>query len=90
MKKLTAYILGIVTVITFIPILESSTEVICSWLEVLKTEPMKKVLHANAEIQELQSNLEPVSTSCIGFTHNDEYLEDDDEFEEDKVKFGFR
>lgn len=85
MKKLTAYILGMVTIITFIPILESLTELICSWLEVLKAIPMKKVLVVNAEIQDLQSKLEPVSTSCIGFVQNEEYPEGDD-WEEDKCR----
>lgn len=91
MKKLTAYILGIVTVITFIPILESLTEAVCSWLEVLKIVPMKKTLIGNNEIQDLQAKLEPVSTSCIGFVQNEEYPEDDD-WEEDKIKnkIGFR
>lgn len=93
MKKLIAYILGMVTIITFIPILESLTELICSWLEVLKAIPMKKVLVVNAEIQDLQAKLEPVSTSCIGFVQNEEYPEDDD-WEEDKCrvknKIGFR
>ena len=92
MKKLTVYILGIVTVITLIPILESLTEVVCSWLEVLKIIPMKKTLVGNGEIQDLQSKLEPVSTSCVGFIHNEEYPEDDEDWEEDKIKnkIGFR
>ena len=85
MKKLTAYILGMVTIITFIPILESLTELICSWLEVLKAIPMKKVLVINTEIQDVQAKLEPVSTSCIGFVQNEEYPEDND-WEEDKSK----
>ena len=91
MKKLTAYILGIITVITLIPILESLTDVVCSWLEVLKIIPMKKTLVGNNEIQDLQAKLEPVSTSCIGFVQNEEYPEDD-ELEEDKIKnkIGFR
>lgn len=91
MKRLTAYILGIITVLTLIPLLESITEVVCSWLEVLKIIPMKKTLVGNGEIQDLQSKLEPVSTSCVGFIHNEEYP-DDDEWEEDnlKNKIGFR
>lgn len=90
MKRLTAYILGMITVITFVPILESITEVGCSYLEILKTSPMKKILIANNEIADLQAKLEPVSTNCIGFVHNGD--NDEDDYEEDKVKnkIGFR
>ena len=91
MKKLIPYILGMITILTIIPLLESITELICSWFEVLKAIPMKRVLVVNNEIQDLQAKLEPVSTSCIGFVQNEEYPEDDD-WEEDKIKnkIGFR
>ena len=92
MKKLIPYILGMITILTIIPLLESITELSCSWFEVLKAIPMKRVLVVNNEIQDLQAKLEPVSTSCIGFVQNEEYPEDDDEWEEDKAinKIGFR
>lgn len=87
MKKLTIYILGMITVLTFIPLIESLTEIICSWLEVGKAIPMKKVLKINNEIQDLQAQLEQVSTNAIGFIQNDNYDEwDDDDWEEDKIK----
>lgn len=91
MKKLISYILGMVTILTLIPLLESITELICSWLEVLKAIPMKRVLVVNNEIADLQAKLEPQSTSCIGFVHNEEYP-NDNEWEEDKIKnkIGFR
>ena len=93
MKKLIAFILGMVTVITFIPIIESLTELICAWIEVSKTNPMKKVLIANNEIQDLQAQLEPVCTQAIGFSMPSTSYEDD-EWEEDKArvknKIGFR
>ena len=83
-----------ITILTFIPLLESITELICSCLEVLKSYPMKRVLIVNNEIADLQAKLEPQSTSCVGFIHNEEYPEDDDEWEDDKVKnknkIGFR
>ena len=52
MKKLIAFILVMVTFISFIPILESITDLICANLVVFITSPMKKVLVANNEIQE--------------------------------------
>ena len=93
MKKLIAFILGMVTIITLIPILESITELICANLEVFKMSPMKKVLVANNEIQDLQAQLEPVCTQAIGFSMPSTSYEDD-EWEEDKAKvknkIGFR
>ena len=93
MKRLTAYILGMITVITFIPIIESVTELICAWIEVGKTSPIKKTLVANNEIQDLQAKLEPVCTQAIGFSMPSTSYEDD-EWEEDKAKvknkIGFR
>lgn len=91
MKKLIIFALGMASIVTLIPLLESITELICSWLEVLKAIPMKRVLVVNNEIADLQAKLEPQSTSCIGFVHNEEYP-NDDEWEEDKIKnkIGFR
>lgn len=93
MKRRTAYILGMITVITFIPIIESVTELICAWIEVCKTSPIKKTLVANNEIQDLQAKLEPICTQAIGFSMPSTSYEDD-KWEEDKAKvknkIGFR
>lgn len=89
MKKLTSYVLGMATVMVAVPIIESTTEIVCSWLEVFKTKPMKIILKANSEIEDLQAKLEPVNTNAIGFMRTDDYVDDDD-FEEDKIKIGFR
>lgn len=91
MNKLKCYILGIVTIVVAIPIIEQITEIVCGGLEVLKGKNTKKVMQINKEIEDLQMQLEPINTNCIGFKvpNQEEYYEDDWE-EENKNKIGFR
>lgn len=91
MNKLKCYILGMITVILAIPIIEQITEIVCGGLEVLKGKNTKKVMQINKEIEDLQMQLEPINTNCIGFEvpNQEEYYEDDWE-EENKNKIGFR
>ena len=90
MNKLKCYILGMMTVILAIPIIEQITEIVCGGLEVLKGKNTKKVMQINKEIEDLQMQLEPINTNCIGFKvpNQEEYYEDDWE-EENKNKIGF-
>ena len=91
MNKLKCYIWGMMTVILAIPIIEQITEIVCGSLEVLKGKNTKKVMQINKEIEDLQMQLEPINTNCIGFEvpNQEEYYEDDWE-EENKNKIGFR
>ena len=91
MNKLKCYILGMMTVILAIPIIEQITEIVCGGLEVLKGKNTKKVMQINKEIEDLQMQLEPINTNCIGFKvpNQEEYYEDDWE-EDNKNKIGFR
>ena len=91
MNKLKCYILGMMTVILAIPIIEQITEIVCGGLEVLKGKNTKKVMQINKEIEDLQMQLEPINTNCIGFKvpNQEEYYEDDWE-EENRNKIGFR
>jgi hypothetical protein len=91
MNKLKCYIFGMMTVILAIPIIEQITEIVCGGLEVLKGKNAKKVMQINKEIEDLQMQLEPINTNCIGFKvpNQEEYYEDDWE-EENKNKIGFR
>ena len=91
MNKLKCYIFGMMTVILAIPIIEQITEIVCGSLEVLKGKNTKKVMQINKEIEDLQMQLEPINTNCIGFEvpNQEEYYEDDWE-EENKNKIGFR
>lgn len=86
MKNLKCFILGMITILCFLPMLESITDIICGWLETLKAINTKKVLRLNKEIEDLQLELEPTQTQAIGFQVDDsEYYEEDDWEEEDKV-----
>ena len=79
MKK---YILGFLTGVCFLPILDSVTELIQVALEVPKGKLSKEVMKLNNEIQNIQAESEPVGTSCIDFDVPEEveyYDEDDDE-----------
>ena len=91
MEKLKIYILGMITTLVALPIINEVVEIICSFLEILKGISTKKVLRINKEIMDLQEKLEPVNTNCIGFeTPNTEY--EDDDWEDDKIKnrIGFK
>lgn len=93
MKKLTAYALGIISIITVIPILESLTDLAIAHIELLRRNPIKKTLISNNEIADLQAQLEPVNSQLMGFAipSEEDYYEDD-EFEDknnSKCKVGF-
>ena len=91
MEKLKIYILGMITTLVALPIINEVVEIICSFLEILKGISTKKVLRINKEIMDLQEKLEPVNTNCIGFeTPNTEYCDND--WEDDKIKnrIGFK
>ncbi len=64
-KNALFYILGMVSSIAIIPILEELTTVILSWVEYLKLKPNKLVLQGNKEIQELQAETEEVNICAI-------------------------
>lgn len=81
MKK---YILGLVTGLIFIPVIEELLNVALSWIEFLKILPSKLVLKGNKDLAELQddeNNLE--EANIIGFQYNpyNEY-DDCDDYEE--------
>lgn len=75
------YILGILTGLLFIPVIEEFINVIISWIQVLLLKPTKIVLEGNKEIKELQGDEEYQQTNCIGFQvpSDDEYYCDEDE-----------
>ena len=83
------YILGMLTIICAIPILESLTEFVQVAIEVPKGILTKKVMVFNKDIQDLQMAMEPVATSCIGFEAPDIEYEDDECEDKQKNKIGF-
>ena len=91
MEKLKIYILGMITTLVAFPIIDEVVEIICSFLEILKGISTKKVLKINKEIIDLQEQLEPVNTNCIGFeTPNTEYYDNDLEVNKVKNIIGFK
>lgn len=65
MEKLKIYILGMITALVALPIIDEVVEIICSFLEILKGISTKKVLKINKDIMDLQEQLEPINTNCI-------------------------
>ena len=80
-KNVWFYILGVLTGLLFIPVIEEFINVIISWIQVLLLKPTKIVLEGNKEIKELQGDEEYQQTNCIGFQipSDDEYYCDEDE-----------
>ena len=75
------FIIGLLSGLLFIPVIEEFLNVIMAWIQVLLLKPNKIVLKGNKDITELQSEEEPVQTSCIGFQVSSE--EDDENYEDD-------
>lgn len=94
MDKLKIYILGIISALIALPIIDEIVTIVCGFLEILKGISTKKVLEINKDIEDLQAQLEPVNTSCIGFQMPSEEYDDDDDWEDDKLqnrnKIGFK
>jgi len=66
-----------------LPIIEGLCDLALSWIEVAKITPIKKTLHGNAEIANLQGETEYQGETIVeGFKYcpeEDEEWEDDDE-----------
>lgn len=80
-KNVWFYILGILTGLLFIPVIEEFINVIISWIQVLLLKPTKIVLEGNKEINEIQADEEYQQTNCIGFqvhSNDEEYYEDEE------------
>lgn len=80
-KETKNYILGILTGLLFVPVIEEFINVIMSWIQVLLLKPTKIVLEGNKEINELQGDDEYPQTNCIGFhvpSNDEEYYEDEE------------
>lgn len=80
MKKNKDFIIGILTGMVLIPIVEELITVIFQWIEYMKILPSKLILKGNKELAELQGDAEGYEeTSAIGFHYEpkEEYYEDD-------------
>ena len=61
------FILGIITAVFGIPVIQSLSELVCGKIEAMKMPDVEKVTKGNLDLQKLQENSIPQSTSCIGF-----------------------
>jgi hypothetical protein len=61
------FILGVITAIFGIPVLQSLSELVCGKIEAMKMPDVEKVTKGNLDLQKLQENSITQSTSCIGF-----------------------
>lgn len=80
-KNVWFYILGVLTGLLFIPVIEEFINVIISWIQVLLLQPTKIVLEGNKEINEMRADEEYQQTNCIGFqipSNDEEYYEDEE------------
>ena len=92
MKKLTAFALGMVSIITLLPILESLTDLAVAYIKSWQGTPVKRALVSNNEIADLQAKLEPIDSQLMGFAipSEEEYYEDDEFEDKGKIKVGFQ
>ena len=74
-KNVWFYILGLLSGLLFIPVIEEFINVIMSWIQVLILKPTEKVLKGNKELEKYQEPEEYQQTNCIGFQtpSEDEY-----------------
>ena len=86
MKKLTAFALGMVSVIAVIPILDSLTDLTVAYIKSWQGTPIKRALISNNEIADLQAQLEPVT----GASDSVKTAEDDEFEDKSKIKVGFQ
>lgn len=80
-KETKHYILGLLSGLLFISVIDEFINVIMSWIQVLLLKPTKIVLEGNKEINELQDDECYQETNCIGFqmpSVEDEYYEDEE------------
>ena len=70
-KTIMAFILGILSYMLLIPVIEEFTNVLLSWIEYFKILPSKLVLKGNKELKELQEEDGIESeTYAFGFQYN--------------------
>lgn len=77
MKK---YILGLITGIAILPLLDELLNVAMLWIEVLKMKPSRIISDWNKEMGEEEQTID---TYAIGFQAPNDEDYDDDDFEDD-------
>ena len=91
MTELIYFTIGVAFIILAVPIMQSITEVICTFCEVLKAQMSISISKSSVKIQDMSDSLQPCNTNVIGFKAS-ETIEEDYDDEEDKLtnrKVGF-
>lgn len=82
-KSLITYILGILTITSLIPLIQSITEFLCELIEIPKGKIEKKILKLNKEMQDMQMEQECPPADCFGFQYyppeEDDWFEDEED-----------
>lgn len=80
-RNIFIYIVGLLSGLVVIPLIESAIDVVYSWIEYLKIKPSKLVIQGNKELAELQDEEDgEFETNVIGFHYTPE--EDDEYYNE--------
>lgn len=84
MKNVKLFVLGAMSVVVALPILESLQELACVAIEIPKGLLSKKVIMINQELSAMQVSNDETDTVAIGFQapKHDEYEEYDDDYDE--------
>ena len=83
-KTIMAFILGILSYMLLIPVIEEFTNVLLSWIEYFKILPSKLVLKGNKELKELQEE-DGIESETYAFGFQYTQKEDfDDEYEDEE------
>lgn len=83
-KTIMAFILGILSYMLLIPVIEEFTNVLLSWIEYFKILPSKLVLKGNKELKELQEE-DGIESEIYAFGFQYNQKEDfDDEYEDEE------
>lgn len=80
-RNLLSFILGMLTVSFFLPLIEDASSLLGTWFQALLITPTKVVTKGNKDIQEMIGEPEEeVHTHCFGFQLPPD---DEEEFEDD-------
>ena len=85
--RIKYFIGGLFAALFALPVLQSLADLICSKVEVYKSDMSVKITKNNCEITRISMEAEPVSTNAVGFSIPSNY--DDCDYIEDKRTIGF-
>ena len=76
------FLIGILFAYMFLPIIESITGVICTYLEALKAKGGLIITKTNNQISKINSEAEQVDTCQIGFQYTTSEEDDEEDYED--------